>query len=259
MTLKEQICKAFCDGIAIRDVPMGLAIVSSTMWLNGDRLTFYARRKGDLVRFEDSGSSLFDLETSGVDLSTPARMEIVEALRGEYGVNFDGDDFLFFSDWVKSDQAGFEAIKFLSFLTRLQDLTFTTKERAARTFRDDLLSALEREFAQDATITTGEAPIPSLAYYTVDIVVKHRDGRMAAIFPGIGEQKALEAILFSKEIELKKIQNVVPFLVIEGTGSKITKQTTAKAMNSELSLAAWDGGEREVMDKIRKNLEPVAA
>ncbi|AWC25623.1 hypothetical protein CO731_05122 [Aminobacter sp. MSH1] len=238
---------------------MGLAIATSVLWLNGDRLAFYVRQKGDLVRLEDSGSSLFDLETSGVDTSTPARMELIQALCMEYGVLLDIDEAQFQTDWLPADSVGVAAIRFLSFLTRLQDLTFTTKERTAKTFRDDLISALKKEFGDEATITTGEAPIPALAYYTVDIVIKHRDGRTAAIFPGIGEQKALEAILFAKEIELKKISGIVPFLIIEEAGSKISKQTKAKALNSELAMAAWDGGERDVLDKVRRRLEPLAA
>ncbi len=259
MMLKDQICKAFCHGITVREVPMGLVITTSIMWLDGDLLAFYARKSGGLVRFEDSGSSVFDLETSGVDLSSPSRIGIVEALCKEYDVIYDEDDCQFQTDWVDEKSAGYAAIQFLSFLTRLQDLTFTTKERVARTFRDDLLAALEREFAGDAEVLTSDAPIKDISYYTVDIVVKHKDGRTAAIFPGTGEQKALEAILFAKEIELKKISNVIPFLVVEESGSKISRQTKAKALNSELAMAAWDGGEREVVEKIRKHLMLQAA
>lgn len=259
MILKDQICKAFCHGITVREVPIGLVIATSTMWLDGDFLAFYARQKGNLVRFEDSGSSIFDLETNGVDLSSTSRMQIIADLCREYDVIYDTDEFLFQTDWVDESSSGFTAIKFLTFLTRLQDLIFTTKERTSRTFRDDLLAALEQEFRDDAEVLTTNAPVKDLAYYTVDIVVKHKSGRVAAIFPGTGEQKALEAILFAKELELKKVQNVIPFLVVEEAGSKISKHTKAKAINSELTLAAWDGGEKEVVDKIRKHLTPVAA
>lgn len=259
MILKDQICKAFCSGITVRQVPMGLVIATSIAWLDGDMLAFYARSNGSMVRFEDSGSSIFDLETNGVDLSSPSRMAIIEGLCKEYNVIYDETDCQFQTDWVDEQSAGYTAIQFLSFLTRLQDLTFTAKERVARTFRDDLIAALEKEFANDAEVVISEAPVPDLSYYTVDIVVKHRDGKTAAIFPGTGEQKALEAILFAKELELKRIANVVPFLVVEEDGSKISKHTKAKALNSELTMAAWDGGEKEVVDKIRKHLTPLAA
>lgn len=258
MSLKQKICDALCSGITIREVPMGLAIRSPFDWLTGDKLTFYAREKGTLIRFEDSGSTIFDLESAGVDLTTSTRLAILETLRDEYAIHFDSDDVVFHTEWVESSQAGIAAIRFLSFLQRVQDLVFTTREKVSSTFREDLVSALRNRFQGEATIDLGEAPVDSLRYYTVDIVVKHRNGRVAAIFPGTSEQKALEAVLFAKEIELKHIDNVIPFLIYEQTGSsKIHRDTQAKAYNSELQLAAWDGGPLDVVDKVAKHVSAV--
>ncbi len=85
--------------------------------------------------------------------------------------------------------------------------------------------------------------------------MRHKNGKIAAIFPATSEQKALEAVLFAKELELKNIDNVIPFLIMETAAStKINKYTHTKAMNSELKLGAWDGGALEVIDKIEKNI-----
>ncbi len=93
----------------------GFAVKSPFDWLNGEKLIYYARAEGAQLRFEDSGSTVFDLESAGVDLTVGARWEILETLRKEFGVHFDDDEVLFHTDWVETPRAGIEAIKFLSF------------------------------------------------------------------------------------------------------------------------------------------------
>ncbi len=255
MKMKQKICEAFCSGFSVREIPMGLAISSPFHWINGDKLQFYVRKNGNLIRFEDSGSTIFDLEVAGVDMSNSSRVAILDELGSEYQISYDQDDVIFHSKWINQDQIGYEAIKFVSFLHRTQDLIFTTKDRVANTFKNDLIKALQDRFRGKANVELGEAPVIDLAYYTVDITVKHKNGKIAAIFPATSEQKALEAVLFAKELELKNIDNVIPFLIMETSEStKINKSTRTKAMNSELKLGAWDGGALDVIDKIERNL-----
>ncbi len=259
MNMKQQICEAFCAGISVRPVPIGFAIATPFPWLTGDNIVVYARIDGERVRLEDGGSTVFDLETAGVDLSTTTRLEIIDSLGKEYGVLYEQTDVIFHTGWAPIEDAGQIAVRFVSFMQRMQDLVFTTRERAASTFREDLVEALRIRFRDDASIDIGEAPVESLKYYTVDIVVRHKNGKTAAIFPGTTEQKALEAVLFAKEIELKNIKNVVPFLIFERMdSSKVNKDTRAKALNSELQLAAWDGGALDVIDKVEKHVSAAA-
>lgn len=255
MSLARQICDALCKGFSVREVPIGFAITSPFDWFTGDKMMFYARTKGALLRFEDSGSTLFELEGAGVDLSSSTRMASLRDLCEESGVTFDEAESQFTTCWVSGAEAGFAAIKFMSFMNRIQDLLLTTRSRVAGTFKDDLLAAVRERFSGEAEIEVGEAPVPSLGYYVVDIVVRHKDGKTAAIFPATSEEKALGAVLFAKELELKHIDNVVPFLVLEQAGGpKISRPTQAKALNSELQVASWDGGAMDVMDKIAKHV-----
>ncbi|RJF83973.1 DUF1828 domain-containing protein [Azospirillum cavernae] len=255
MNLKEQICLSLCAGFVVRPVPMGFAIKSPFSWFTGDALTFYGRVKGGLIRFEDDGLTISELEGAGVDLSTDARLEIMGTLLREHSITYDETDVLFHSDWVPEADAGSQVAQFLSFLTRVQDLLFTTRERVVGTFRDDLLAAITERLGGEATISTDEAPVPRLSDYVVDIIVKHKSGKTAAIFPALSEQRALEAILFSKEIELKKVSNIIPFLIYEDASVKcVSKRTKSRAMNSDLEMAAWDGGQVDVVEKVAKYL-----
>lgn len=144
-----------------------------------------------------------------------------------------------------------EVPNYMAFLTRVQDLLFLNRERVASTFREDLISAVEEKFEGIGEVEVGEAPIDSLPRYTVDTVVKTRGGKTLAIFPATSELNAVEAILFSKELELERIDNVIPFLVFEDfDSSKVSQRTTARALNSNLQTTAWNGGPREVLDKL---------
>lgn len=255
MGLRDQICEALCKGFQVRKVPMGFAIASAFDWFTGDKMVFYARTKGALVRFEDSGGTLFELEGAGVDLSSHTRMESLRDLCRENHVQFDEDEATFFTNYVKVEEVGLAAIRFMAFMIRVQDMLLTVKTRVASTFKEDLIAAVQERFHGVADISINDAPVPELSYHTVDIVVRHHSGKLAAIFPATSEEKALSATLFAKELELKHIDNVVPFLIFENAaGAKVSRDTQAKAMNSELQLATWDGGHADVLDKISRHV-----
>lgn len=260
MNLKEQICDALCEGFRVREVNVGLAIASPFNWFTGDKLIFYARKRGAQIRFEDSGSTLFELEGAGVDFSRATRVEQLKELCEEHQVELDEEEGLLFTHWTNADRAGLEAVNFLSFMVRIQDMLLTVRSRVASTFRDDLVAAIQDRFENEATIEFGQAPVPTLSDYVVDILVKHRSGKTAAIFPATSEVRALEAVLFAKELELQKVTNVVPFLVFERSegDKKIRSSTRSKALNSELRLASWDGGRDEVIRKLANHVANAA-
>lgn len=239
---------------------MGLAIASPFDWFTGDKMIFYARKRGAQIRFEDSGATLFELEGAGVDFSSATRVEQLKEICAEHDVILDEDESLFYTDWTNADRAGLEAVNFMSFMVRVQDMLLTVRSRVASTFRDDLVAAIEERFEGEATIGYNEAPVSTLKDYVVDIVVKHHSGKTAAIFPATSEVKALEAVLFAKELELQHIENVVPFLVFEKAEGekKIRSSTRSKALNSELKLASWDGGRDEVMRKLANQIAKAA-
>lgn len=260
MTVKKQICEALCDGFKVKPVPIGLAIASPFDWFTGDKMIFYARERGAQVRFEDDGGTLFELEGAGVDFSSATRIEQMKEICAETGVFLDEEEGLFYSDWVNQSRAGLASVQFMSFMVRIQDMLLTIRSRVASTFKEDLVSAVQDRFGEVASIELGEAPVDSLSYYVVDIVVKHKSGKTAAIFPATSEERALEAVLFAKELELQNVDNVVPFLIYEKAdgGTKIRTNTRSKAMNSDLKLASWDGGKDDVMRKLEKHVTEAA-
>ena len=144
MNLQKEICAAFCDGLVVREVPVGYAISTPVTWFSGDTLSFFARVEGARARLEDSGSLLFDLEGQGVDFSSENRMEILSSLMDEHGVTLSEEDGLFCTEWVAKGDIAKLVLPFIAFLTRVQDLLFLNREVVRSTFREDhWISALE--------------------------------------------------------------------------------------------------------------------
>lgn len=252
MNLQKEICAAFCDGLIVREVPVGYAISTPVTWFSGDTLSFYARVEGARARLEDSGSLLFDLEGQGVDFSSENRMEILSGLMNEHGVLLSEEDGLFCTEWVAQKDIAKLALPFLTFLARVQDLLFLNRDVVKSTFREDLIDALEDTFSESA-VSVSEALIPSLPHYTVDIVVRTLSGKTAAIFPATNDVTVLRAVLFSMELQKYALADIVPFLIYENLDrSSITQQSREIAINSDLNQAVWSGGRDEVMQKVQR-------
>lgn len=260
MNLKDQICKALCDDFIVRAVPLGYAIRSPFDWFSGDRLVFYVRRENDRVRFEDDGATVAELEAAGVDFETETRLEALNALLKSHNVFFDRDTVTFHTSWRSEDDLGRHVVPFLSFLNRLQDLQLLNREIVRSTFKEDLFSALQDRLSTEAALEKDSSPTPSLRDHRADVVVRHKSGRIAAIFAVSSEQKALEAILLSKEVELQKIDNVVPFLIYEEQNSpRINRRTHSRALNSDLNLAVWGEEHSAAVEKVARHLAIQAA
>lgn len=255
MNLQKDICAAFCDGLVVRQVPVGYAISTPVTWFSGDNLSFYARVEGARARLEDSGSLLFDLEGQGVDFSSENRMEILSSLLSEHGVIMSEEDGLFCTEWVKKEEIASLALPFLTFLARVQDLLFLNREVVKSTFREDLISALEDTFTE-GRVSVSEPLIETLPHYTVDIVVRSDSGKTAAIFPATNDVSVLRAVLFSMEVQKHHVANVVPFLIYENLDrGAITQQSREIAFNSDLTPAVWSGGREEVIQKVQRYVQ----
>lgn len=255
MNLQQEICAAFCDGLMVRKVPVGYAISTPVTWFSGDTISFYARIEGERARLEDSGSLLFDLEGQGVDFSSENRMEILSGLLGDHGVVLEDEDGVFCTEWVPKDQIAALALPFLTFLARVQDLLFLNREIVKSTFKEDLIGALEDTFSE-ASVSVSEALIPALPHYTVDIVVRSKGGKTAAIFPATNDVTVLRAVLFSMELQKHDVSNIIPFLIYENLDrGAITHQSREIAFNSDLTPAVWSGGREEVMQKLQRHVQ----
>ena len=255
MSFQEQICSAFCDTLIVTEVPVSFSISTSVSWFSGETLSFYARVEGNRGRFEDSGNLLFDLECNGVNLETGSRREILDDLLHEHDVSFEEDDSLFCTDWMPISEITNTAMPFLTFLTRVQDLLFLSREIVKSTFREDLVRSLEETLERERVFVS-KVLIDSLPHHTVDIVVRGPHQRTAAFFPATSDANVLRAVLFSMEIQKNDIPNIIPFLIYENLDKRVfTHQSHEIAINSDLTLGSWHGCKVYVMVKVQRQIQ----
>ena len=91
--MKEVLYQAFCDQIAVRKVPAGLAVSTAFTLSGGEPLGFYIVGPDPSGRFrlQDDGTTVPMIEAAGVDLDTQTRNGAISTLYTEYGDIYNQD------------------------------------------------------------------------------------------------------------------------------------------------------------------------
>jgi hypothetical protein len=105
--VKEAICKAFCNEVAIKEVPAGLAIGTQFRRSDGDAIAFYVVRDSTahgIGRIEDDGTTIPYLEACGVDFDTETRKRAFNAMLTEYGAEYDEEESLIHTPYMNESE-----------------------------------------------------------------------------------------------------------------------------------------------------------
>jgi hypothetical protein len=124
--MKDVLCRAFCEGLDVHDVPAGLAVRTTFKTTSGDKVGFYIRVDGGLYRIEDSGTVLPSLEAQGLDFRSGSRADALANLLDEYSVTLDMDDRQFAIDGIEEGDVPQAALRFVAFLLRVGDFALMT-------------------------------------------------------------------------------------------------------------------------------------
>jgi len=91
--VKEDLCKAFCNQLRIREVQAGLAISTAFSFSDCEPVGFYVVGPDALGRYriEDDGTTIPLIEAEGIDLETTTRQEALTALLTEYDTRYDAE------------------------------------------------------------------------------------------------------------------------------------------------------------------------
>ncbi|MCF7747353.1 DUF1828 domain-containing protein [Sulfitobacter sp. M39] len=253
MNVQKTICTAFCEGLSIREIPLGYAIKTPFSWLHGEPLVVFAEKGDGLFRMRDGGDTLALLEDVAGDLTTETKMDAMRQLAIEHGINFDEDNSLFLSNWSEEAHLGDAAVRFMSFLNRIQDLALLSRERVTNAFREELTEAIKERFGSRFHVGEREALSHEHKEYTADIII--RDANIqAAIYAATSEVNVLEALLTEQVFRNDPQLKTVPVVVFEDfMHSKVKPRTRRRALNSSgIEIADWAGGADDVLTKIGK-------
>lgn len=229
--MKELLCKAFCDAITVTEIPSGFAI--RTGFKRGaDHLGLFAIRKTfhpELMRLEDDGLTVATLADEGVDVFEGHRAQILSQLMQELNIQYDEEEATFHTPFMKMEEAAKAVTPFLSFLLRIQDFKFLTRARIEETFKADVITALRNHFAGRADLSLSEPATHDLMNYVADVVIRPPHLPPLAIYIGSSETKALEALVFAQEVEIKHLTCNVMLVVRTARPTGIKGRTLARA------------------------------
>lgn len=255
MNLLKDVCGTFCDGLAMREVPMGFAIRTPFRNSDGDAVALYARRDNDIAgryRFEDDGATIADLQEEGFSLDNEARSSEFHRLLSEYGCHYDEGEILIHTDYLTEEQLPAYFLKFMALMVRLGDLRMLSRTVVRDTFKADLQEFVEATFEGMATVERDASPIASLSDYVADVVVRGPDATLA-IYAGTTEVKALEAFVLWQELERQGLSGIIPMVVFESAKpATIKARTMARLMNSNVSLGSLAGSQWDVGQKMKQ-------
>lgn len=196
MSMKEEICRAFCNDLQVRQTGTGYAISTPYEDVSGEPIGFYAVGPGDDGQYclIDNGATIAFLEAAGASLESETRQEAFSEILSEYGASYDEGRGELSIPSLAEQQLPLASLKFMALLLRLKDLLLITRERVASTFREDVINALRERLEGRATIKEETSPAPRIADVVPDLLLQAPNHRPVALFLAQSDGKISEAI-----------------------------------------------------------------
>ena len=255
MNVLKDICGTFCDGLGLREVPIGYAIQTPLRSPDGDAIAMYVRRSKDmpgLVRLEDDGGTIAALQEEGFGLDSEQRHEEFQAMLTEHGALFDEAEYVIHTEYMSEERVAAAFLKFMSLLLRVSDLRLLSRERVRDTFKADVQAFVEETFNSLAKVERDVPPGSALSDYVPDVVVRGPSATLA-IYAGTSEVKALEAFVLWQELLRQGVTDIQPMVVFEtAKPGQVKARTMSRLMNSDVALASMEGSRWDVSQKLRQ-------
>lgn len=213
--MKADLCRAFCDDINVTEVPAGLAVATAFRRDDGDRVMFYVMKdQDDLVRLEDDGATLQQLEAAGVDFETETRRRGLETLLSSVNAYFDADEGVIRTPPFPESELARNALDFVAVMIRMNDFLLLTQEKIASTFKEDAAARIRLAIGDRARIRENEPVSPKLSEVKPDMVIEAGSRPPVAIFFGSSVARVNDAIFlhFAAIFEAKQEVSVIALL-----------------------------------------------
>jgi len=252
--MKHELCKAFCDHLAVRQVPAGLAVSTAFTFAETEPVGFYIVGPDGLGRYriEDDGNTIPLIEAEGIDLETQTRAEAVQELLSEYGASYDADRGELVTTYVSADQIPAAALKFVALLLRLQDLVLLTPERAASTFKEDATRAIRESLGSRAEIKENESIAEGIEF-PADLIIRAANRDPVAVFFAMSEQRVLEAVVAQMAVTYEAHVPCSVVALLE-KDSSVTRKMRTRAANRLAAMPIFEGDQKAAIQRIEREV-----
>lgn len=252
--LKQSLCEEFCGSLSVRKVPVGYAIGTGQAGADGDQLGFYVIGPDISGRFriEDDGMSIPMIEGKGIDLQSKTRREAFKSLMDEYGVFFDDNSRELTTSSLSEPDVASAAMRFMSFLLRVQDLVLLSQDKVANTFREDALKLIHNKFDGRAEIFENRVIDEAVGEFAADIAIFAPHRPPVALFLGSSDNRIYEALLLQSHAEHKGIECSVVALL--ENHKSVSQKQFARATNHLDAVPLFRGHEEDAINRLNKEV-----
>lgn len=254
--MKEELCRAFCDEISVREVPAGLAISTAFRRRDGDAIGFYVVRNRDNPGFghlEDDGETIPYLEAAGVDFETKTREKALESILAEYSADFDEDESVIRTEEMPERDLPRFAIHFVALLLRLSDFLLLTEEHIESAFREDVKKRVREAVGDRAEIIEDEPVSERLREVRPDMVL-HAEGRdPVALFLAQSAQRVNDAI-FLQMAALYEARESISVIALLETEISVNRDLRQRAANRLTTVPVYRGDEDAAVQRIQREV-----
>jgi len=253
-SIQERLCSAFCNELSVRKVPIGYAVGTSFQGMNDDLVGFYIQGPNNRgsYRIVDNALLVPTLESMGAEVSSNAtRKQAFESLLESHDVQFDEQTGELLTDYVSDVDLPDRAIKFLSFMLRVQDLVFMSQDRAASTFKEDAKRQIEESLKGRAEVVSNDFIVDDrLSEWPADMGIRAANRAPVAIFLSQTDAHVFEALL----LQAYALQENIPCSVVAllERNNSISVKTLTRAANHLDALPIFRGSETEAVNRIRR-------
>lgn len=253
--MKDELCKAFCNELRIRDVPAGMAVSTTFNGLGGEPLGFYVVGPDDTGRYriEDDGTTMAMVEVQGADLDNKTRADAFFSMLEEYGVEYREEEGELTTLPLRLEQVPQAAIKFLALLIRLQDLVLLTPERAASTFKEDASRAIRNSLAITGVEIKERESIAPTIEFPADLLVRAPDRDPVAVFLAATEQRLLEAVV-AQMAAIYEAGTVCSVIALLDKDTSVTRKMRKHAANRLTAVTYFEGDESAAIKRIQREV-----
>jgi hypothetical protein len=259
--MKEAICKAFCDEIRIKEVPVGLAISTAFRRADGDAIAFYAVRnqhEPGLVHLEDDGTTRPYLEAAGVDFDTQTRSRAFAAILDEYGAHYDDEEATIRTPDVPEADVARAAIGFAALLLRLSDFLLLSQEHVASAFREDAIRRIRTAVGDRATVAEDELVDNHLSEVRPDLVIRGQNRDPVAVFLAQSGQRVNDAI-FLQMSALYEAHRPISVIAMLEADSSVSSKLRQRASNRLSAVPIYRNDEEQAVQRIVREALGVSA
>ena len=250
--MKAAICKAFCDEIRIKEVPIGLAISTTFRRADGDAVAFYAVRNASepgLVHLEDDGTTRPYLEAAGVDFETQTRERAFAAILEEYGAQYDSEEAIIRTSDMPESEVARAAIRFAALLLRLSDFLLLSQEHIASAFREDAIKRIRTAVGDRATVKEDELVDEHLSEVRPDLVIRSTNRDPVAVFLAQSAQRVNDAI-FLQMAALYEAHRPVSVVAMLEADSSVSAKLRQRASNCLSAVPIYRNDEDQAVQRI---------